>query len=138
MSHDFGMIGGLVTRIESRQLDRDSRPVRQGLAACRLADGLDQAAYGIEEPRKKEPADFTELGAVILPLAAFDRSGTRLGYGKGFYDRFLATLPQAVLRVGVAFATQEVPSIPRHDHDEALDLVITERELIDCRHQHAA
>lgn len=59
--------------------------------------------WGIPEPEDAEPADPRESQLVFVPLLAFDRQGHRVGYGKGFYDRFLAALPPATLRVGLSF-----------------------------------
>jgi len=67
--------------------------------------------------------------AVLVPLLAFDRSGYRLGYGGGYYDRTLSALRAAgkVLAVGIAYAGQELDAPLRHDpHDERLDMVVTE------------
>lgn len=67
--------------------------------------------------------------AVILaPLLAFDRAGYRLGYGGGFYDRTIAKLRAAgrVLVIGVAYAAQEVPAVPRDATDQKLDWIVTE------------
>ena len=71
-----------------------------------------------------------------MPLVAFDRRGARLGYGKGFYDRAFAALAAAglrPLRLGIAFAIQEVETIPVEAHDFRLDVVVTERETLDLR-----
>ncbi|MGH6800757.1 MAG: 5-formyltetrahydrofolate cyclo-ligase, partial [Methylocella sp.] len=59
----------------------------------------------------------------------------RIGYGAGFYDRSLAGLraKKPVYAVGVAYASQEFPEVPHEEHDESLDYVLTERELIECR-----
>jgi len=69
---------------------------------------------------------------LLVPLLAFDRAGYRLGYGGGFYDRTLAKLRAAgdALAVGVAFAMQEVPAVPRDETDQPLDWLVTEREAI--------
>jgi 5-formyltetrahydrofolate cyclo-ligase len=67
--------------------------------------------------------------AVILaPLLAFDAAGYRLGYGGGFYDRTIAKLRAAgkVLAIGVAYAAQEVPAVPRDATDQKLDWIVTE------------
>jgi len=67
--------------------------------------------------------------AVILaPLLAFDRAGYRLGYGGGFYDRTIAKLRAAgkVLVIGVAYAAQEVSTVPRDATDQPLDWIVTE------------
>jgi 5-formyltetrahydrofolate cyclo-ligase len=92
--------------------------------------GLQRGAFGLEEPIERSPSTLESLDAVILPLVGFDRRGTRLGYGKGFYDRFLHDLPRSVLRIGLAFSIQEIPHIPDLPHDEPLDYVITEHEII--------
>ena len=78
-----------------------------------------------------------EPDIILVPLAAFDRRCRRIGYGAGYYDRTLAALMQQrsgwSIAVGIAFAAQEVDAIPADDHDERLDLVLTERETIDFR-----
>jgi 5-formyltetrahydrofolate cyclo-ligase len=69
---------------------------------------------------------------LLVPLLAFDREGYRLGYGGGFYDRTLEKLrgeAQAV-GIGIAFAAQEVPEVPRGPSDRRLDFVATELEII--------
>jgi len=91
---------------------------------------LKPGRFGIPEPSVRVDVDLSNIQAVILPLAAFDRQGTRLGYGKGFYDRFLAGFSRTVTKIGLAFAMQEVPFIPAMEHDVPLDLVITEQEII--------
>jgi 5-formyltetrahydrofolate cyclo-ligase len=64
---------------------------------------------------------------LLVPLLAFDASGYRLGYGGGFYDRTLALLQ--VPAIGIAYAGQEVPSLPHEPHDRTLDMVLTEHGL---------
>lgn len=73
-----------------------------------------------------ETAPVVEPDIVVIPLLAFDRLGTRLGYGKGYYDRTLAALSKKPLLVGYAFAGQELDFIPREDHDMPLDILVTE------------
>lgn len=87
---------------------------------------LELGYRGILEPvGPAVPADDVEV--VILPGVAFDPHGGRLGQGGGHYDRLLPTLRPEVVRIGVCFACQVVPSVPREAHDEAVDLVVTER-----------
>ena len=93
----------------------------------RQGDALNIGAFGLSEPAHS--AEPLQPATLIVPLAAFDRRGHRIGYGKGFYDRALASLPQA-LTIGLAFATQEIDQVPEEAHDHALDYVITEREII--------
>jgi 5-formyltetrahydrofolate cyclo-ligase len=94
---------------------------------------LERGQWGIREPT----ADAAEVepDIVLVPLLAFDRAGHRIGYGAGYYDLTIARLRarKAVMAVGVAFAMQEVPAIPATPRDARLDLVLTEREMIDLR-----
>ena len=96
-------------------------------------DPLDRGQWGIREP-KAEAADV-EPDIILVPLLAFDRAGQRIGYGAGYYDQTLAQLRarKPVTAVGIAFAAQEVPTVPSTPRDERLDLVLTEREVIDLR-----
>jgi len=97
-------------------------------------DNLKKGTFGLDEPVERRLSSLESLDAVILPLAAFDRRGTRLGYGKGFYDKFLHELPKSVERIGLAFSIQELENIPQLPHDESLDTIITEREVIKIFH----
>ncbi len=82
----------------------------------------------IREPETGRPWDGEEKGAVILvPGTAFDREGRRMGYGGGFYDRFLKEHP-SIYRIGICFPFQLLDSIPAEEHDERVDMVITGRE----------
>jgi 5-formyltetrahydrofolate cyclo-ligase len=65
---------------------------------------------------------------LLIPLLAFDGEGNRLGYGGGFYDRTIARLPRA-LRIGCAFAAQELDSVPIGPYDQRLNAVVTEAGL---------
>lgn len=87
--------------------------------------------YGIPEPVKRVDADLPGIDTIILPLAAFDRKGTRLGYGRGFYDRFLQSFKQPVRKIGLAFSIQEAELIPAMPHDVPLDVIVTEKEVIE-------
>jgi 5-formyltetrahydrofolate cyclo-ligase len=80
-----------------------------------------------------EPAEGTALRPDILlvPLLAFDRAGRRLGYGGGYYDRTLATLPGAKA-IGIAYAGQEMPEVPSGPQDFRLPLIATEAGVIVC------
>ncbi|MBI3258625.1 MAG: 5-formyltetrahydrofolate cyclo-ligase [Ignavibacteriae bacterium] len=71
-----------------------------------------------------EELAMTEKDIIIVPLVAFDKEKHRLGYGKGFYDRFLQH--EKALKIGIAFSLQEVGQIPFESHDEVLSMIITE------------
>ncbi|WP_081774832.1 5-formyltetrahydrofolate cyclo-ligase [Acetobacter okinawensis] len=66
---------------------------------------------------------------VLVPLLGFDRTGNRLGYGGGYYDRTLAALPHAA-SIGYAPSTQEVAQLPCGPHDKPLSCIVTEKEVI--------
>ncbi len=137
-------------------------PIGDEVSTLPLIDALDEAGFAVGLPvtgrigealvfRRWRRGDAMERGRMdipvpcaaaaalapdllFVPLAAFDRRGHRVGYGAGFYDRSLAALREQkpVTAVGVAFAVQEVPAVPAEAHDQALDLIVTERETIVC------
>ncbi|MDQ6971573.1 MAG: 5-formyltetrahydrofolate cyclo-ligase [Mariprofundaceae bacterium] len=94
-----------------------------------------QGSMGIQEPTGGELWSAENASAILIcPLVGFDRSGNRLGLGKGCFDRWLAREKSHVLlSIGLAFACQECPDIPAEAHDIPLDFIITEGEIISCR-----
>jgi 5-formyltetrahydrofolate cyclo-ligase len=90
---------------------------------------LKEGPFGAMIP---EMDDFLEPEILIVPLVAFDRSGGRLGYGGGFYDRTLELLRgrRATLAIGFAYAAQEAVALPLEPTDQPLDMVVTEKEVI--------
>jgi len=92
-------------------------------------DEVEPGAYGIGEPvaacRAVDPA---EVELILVPGVAFDRRGGRLGYGGGYYDRFLQACPAP--RVALAFDLQIVDAVPREDHDLLVDAVVTDQGLV--------
>jgi 5-formyltetrahydrofolate cyclo-ligase len=98
-----------------------------------FGDELARGQWGIREPKANAPEVTPDI--VIVPLAAFDRSGHRIGYGAGYYDMTLRALraKKTVTAIGIAFAAQEIANVPATPRDEPLDFVLTEREVIGCR-----
>jgi 5-formyltetrahydrofolate cyclo-ligase len=94
---------------------------------------LKSGQWGIREPTAEAPEVAPDI--LLVPLAAFDRAGHRIGYGAGYYDMTIRSLraKKPVVAVGLAFAAQEIPQVPATERDERLDLVLTEREIIDFR-----
>ena len=94
-------------------------------------DEMRLGPYGIEEPKCSAVQIHPCL--LLVPMLAFDRHGSRLGYGGGYYDRSLAALraKKKVVAVGVAYSMQEVDVIPSADYDQRLDWIVTEREAIE-------
>jgi 5-formyltetrahydrofolate cyclo-ligase len=101
--------------------------------AWSAGDRLMLGPLGILEP---SPA-ATELipDIMLVPLAAFDRAGHRIGYGAGHYDYTLAHVRKGkpIAAIGVAFAVQEIKAVPALPHDVALDYVLTETQAFDFR-----
>ena len=93
---------------------------------CRMVAG----EFGAAIP---ETGDWITPEILIVPLVAFSRSGGRLGYGGGFYDRTLEMLRavKPTLAVGFAYVAQEQPDLPLESTDQSLDLIVTEKGVID-------
>lgn len=93
---------------------------------------LVEGPMGLREPSARLPEMVPDF--IFAPLAAFDRRGYRIGYGGGHYDATLAAwrVAHAGPAIGVAFACQQIERVPDEDHDQPLDMVLTENELIDC------
>ena len=96
-------------------------------------DRLTLGALGIPEPSPAAAEITPEI--MLVPLAAFDRAGHRIGYGAGHYDYTFAHLrkTKAVTGVGLGFAVQEIQAVPALSHDVALDYVLTEIDVFDFR-----
>lgn len=95
---------------------------------------FEKGQLGILEPipEKCKKIELKEVQAVLIPGVAFDLNGQRLGRGKGHYDRALALMPQASLRIGVGFSCQlSFQPLPKEDHDQKMHFIVTE-ELIWC------
>jgi 5-formyltetrahydrofolate cyclo-ligase len=96
-------------------------------------DRLMPGPLGILEPSPAAAEIIPDI--VLVPLAAFDLAGHRIGYGAGHYDRTLAKLraSKKVAAIGLAFAVQEIEAVPALSHDVALDYVLTETKVFDFR-----
>jgi 5-formyltetrahydrofolate cyclo-ligase len=103
------------------------------MRAWNFGDPLARGVWGIRQPMSSAPE--VAPGIVLVPLTVFDRRGHRIGYGAGYYDMTITKLraQKSVVAVGIAFAVQEVDEVPITPRDARLDLVLTEREVIDCR-----
>lgn len=103
------------------------------MRAWSFGEELGSGVWGIREPKADAPEVFPDI--LLVPLAAFDRHGHRIGYGAGYYDMTITRIRamKPTLAVGVAFAAQEIDEVPATPRDARLDLVLTEREVIDFR-----
>jgi len=103
------------------------------MRAFAFGDELASGQWGIREPKPDAPEAAPDI--MLVPLLAFDRVGHRIGYGAGYYDMTIAKLRavKPVIAAGIAFAAQEIGEVPVTPRDARLDLVLTEREMIDLR-----
>ena len=109
------------------QVNREANRLETLLLPLEAAFFLDE--WGIPVPQESVRVTTTKIQVVFVPLLAYDKSGHRLGFGKGFYDRFLASLEQPVLKLGLSFfAPEEV--IPVESHDIHLDFCITPEQIL--------
>jgi len=92
--------------------------------------------YGIPEPdpQKSLRVAAREIDAAVIPGSVFDIQGGRLGYGGGYYDRFLVNDAPQAKRIGFAFEMQVVENVPVQPHDQPLDILITEKRTVNIIH----
>lgn len=89
---------------------------------------LSRSAFGILEPKGEDFQDFSRVDLIIVPGVAFDIKKNRLGYGKGYYDKFLLKIKKP--KMGVCFDFQLLDLLPVEKHDVAMDYIISENDLI--------
>ncbi|MFA5332329.1 MAG: 5-formyltetrahydrofolate cyclo-ligase [Methanoregula sp.] len=100
------------------------------LSYIRDFSALVPSTFGVPEPIGSEiPADPKDVDTIILPMLGFDRNGNRIGYGAGYYDRFLAKNP-GIKKIAIAFACQEIENIPTEENDIRMDMIITEDGIV--------
>ena len=99
-------------------------------------ESLKRNSFGILDPDPEvcPPGDLEKVSLVIVPGVVFDRRGGRVGFGAGYYDRFLPKVPQAV-KVGLCYENQVADSVPTDDNDIPMDYLLTEEGLFNCRTQ---
>jgi 5-formyltetrahydrofolate cyclo-ligase len=106
----------------------------------RRYEDLQPGVWGIREPKPECPdlsaEDMARAPFILVPGVAFDARGGRLGYGGGYYDRFLSGflgMPQRPLLLAAAFEQQLVDEVPTEEHDIPVSVLMTERRRIGCR-----
>jgi 5-formyltetrahydrofolate cyclo-ligase len=129
----------IITQARQSQ-KRIAAPVTRGqdLVALELSEApmqLRRGRFGILEPCGTQRVIHPqEIGFIAVPGIAFDARGGRLGFGKGYYDRFLRQLPATTYRCGLAFGIQVVPCVPQASHDICMHGIVTEQGCIPCMH----
>ncbi|MGE0564279.1 MAG: 5-formyltetrahydrofolate cyclo-ligase [Pseudolabrys sp.] len=115
-------------RLALPAIDRRGKPLI--MRAWNVGEPLASGQWGIREPTADAPQVDPDI--LLVPLAAFDRRGHRIGYGAGYYDMTIGALraKKAVTAIGLAFAAQEIERVPDTERDQRLDFVLTEREVI--------
>jgi 5-formyltetrahydrofolate cyclo-ligase len=98
----------------------------------RPGDPVTETPFGAWEPAGGSVLDPGEIDVVLTPGLAFDRRGYRVGYGKGYYDRFLARTGPPTRPMALCFALQVVEAVPAASFDLPVDIIVTEEERIDC------
>jgi len=94
-----------------------------------------EGAFHILEPVAVDASEVSPeaLDLIVVPGVAFDARGRRIGFGKGYYDRFLKNVDPNAPIVGLAFESQLVPVLPRTLNDRAVDMIVTDKRIIRCR-----
>lgn len=97
-------------------------------------DELEIGFYDILSPKKEfiRYVDPDQIDLVIVPGLGFEKSGYRVGYGGGYYDRFLSKLPN-VIKLAIAFDLQILDEVPKEDFDIPVDYIYTEDRIIECK-----
>ncbi len=95
-----------------------------------LDTGFSTEVLGLRNPVNGRPVPFEGIDLVVTPALGYDRKGNRLGRGGSYYDRFLANKQLKAIRCGMGFDEQVVDQIPVTEHDEPIDFLVTDKEVI--------
>jgi len=110
---------------------------KREIIPCKLSNydkELEDGPWGIPQPKIKcKRVDIKEIDLVVVPGVAFDEKGHRLGFGAGFYDRFLRLLSSTTKTVSLSFEIQIVNKVPYLPHDISVDYIITEKRIVNCK-----
>lgn len=100
------------------------------IAACKITRNteFEKGAFSVSEPKEKIPFDTEKIDVVLVPGVAFDKSGGRVGFGKGCYDKFLNGI--RAIKIGFCYDFQLVDHIETQNNDINMDYIITEKEFI--------
>ena len=148
VSHTVMVYMALPQEVQTRQIITQARqsqkciavPVIRGqdLVAVALSEEpaqLRRGCFGILEPCETQRIIHPqEIDCIAVPGIAFDAHGGRLGFGKGYYDRFLRQLPATTYRYGLAFGIQVIQCVPQASHDICMHGIVTELGCIPCTH----
>lgn len=125
-------VSSLIDRLPAKAFYFPRTDLEQGTMEFRLfesVDSFERNRWGVLEPSSGDVLDKASPALIIVPGLAFDKRGHRLGYGKGFYDRFLSTHPAST--IGVCFTEFFLESLPAEAHDRLVSSVVTEQRSRD-------
>ncbi len=112
--------------------EKDLLPVRMTSLTDDLAPGYASILEPVEAIRSTNCVSPESIDVIILPGSVFDECGGRMGYGGGFYDRFVSGKAPQAHRIGLCYELQVVPEAPLQDHDERMDMIVTEKRIINA------
>jgi 5-formyltetrahydrofolate cyclo-ligase len=114
-------------------------PETHELCISRITDlnELRSGHFGIREPRSEyiRLSDISLIDLVLVPGVAFDSAGNRIGFGAGYYDRFMKRLQPETVKAALAYSFQVVDMIPSDEYDIPADYIVTEKGTISCIHK---
>lgn len=120
-------------RVILPKVDKENKILK--LYEIKNTNELVKGYMGILEPSvsEKRLTGLDDLDLIIIPGAAFDVSGSRLGYGAGFYDRLLAGMKNKIPIIAPAYEEQIVDDIPSEPHDVKVTKIVTDKRVIECK-----
>ena len=128
---DTGMLFSLARKLGKQVFYPRVDGVALGFHEVSRHQDLVPGSFGVLEPVSGGDTHRAGFDLTVVPGVAFDLRGHRLGYGKGYYDRWLSVNRSGIL-VGLAFDLQIVDALPAEEHDQQLDYIVTETRLIPC------
>lgn len=106
------------------------RHVMDAVEIHKLADADARGSFGIREPSAGGAFAASRIDMIIVPGLGFDRSGLRLGRGGGFYDRYLSSAGMHAVKCAVAFECQVLAEVPHDQHDQTIDMLVTDKNIL--------
>lgn len=100
-----------------------------------LETGFSTSASGLQNPISGVPVPFGEIDLVVTPMLAIDREGHRLGRGGAYYDKFFAHPELKAVKCAFGFAEQFLDSVPTADHDQSVDMLVTDEQITHFDHR---
>jgi len=92
-------------------------------------ENLTENKYGVSEPKEKEFVEASKIDVFLVPGAAFDKRGYRIGWGKGYYDKFFNKNNPTGKKIGLFFEFQLIKEVPVEEFDVKMDYIVTEKEI---------